>query len=131
MTEYTESGYVTVILTANDTTQSELRPKELTLPANPEDLDARWALVAKHSLAFGGPFTLDVHRANGNDWSGVLTTGPFTTATLPSYIGLSGPSNYSFHENGQTLHLLSHNQGGGVRDLWFNKLPKREVFVRS
>ncbi|KAH8699426.1 hypothetical protein GQ44DRAFT_718148 [Phaeosphaeriaceae sp. PMI808] len=131
MIEYTESGYITVILTANDTTQSEVRPKELTLPAKPGDSDAHWALVGKYSFAFGGPFTLDVHRAYGNDWSGVLTTGPFTTATLPSSIGLSGPSNYSFHEKGRTLHLLSDLEGGGVRDLWFKKLPEREVFVHS
>ncbi|KAF2993700.1 hypothetical protein E8E13_002472 [Curvularia kusanoi] len=131
LTEYTESGYITVILTANDTTESEKRPKDLTLPAKPGDSDVRWALIGKYSLAFGGPFTLDVRRAYGNDWSGVLTTGPFTTATLPSYIGLSSSSNYSFHEKGRTLHLLSDLEGGGIRDLWFEKLPERDVFVQS
>ena len=129
MTTYTESGYLTVIITANDTTEADVQPKDLFLPANPEDSDERWALVGKHSLAFGGPFTLDVHHSYGDNWSGVLNSGPFIAATLPSSVGVSGSSNYSIHEDGQTLRLLIDLGGGAIRDAWFKKLPKHEVFV--
>jgi hypothetical protein len=129
MTEYTESGYLTVVLTSNDTTEADMRPKELTLPAQLGESDARSALVAKHSLAFGRPFTLEVHDAHEDDWNSVLNSGPFITATLPSYIGGSTFSNYSFHEKGRTLRLLSDLPGGDTRDLWFGKLLKHRFSV--
>jgi hypothetical protein len=128
---YTESGYLSVIITANDTTEADVRPKDLFLPANPKDSDERWALVGKHSLAFSGPFTLDVHHAYGNNWSGVLNSGPFIAATLPSSVGASGSSNYSFHEEGRTLRLLIDLGGGAIRDAWFKKLPKHKCLFRQ
>jgi hypothetical protein len=121
MIEYTHSGYVMVIITANDTTEAEKRPKELTLPAKPTDSDSRWALVGKYSLAFGGPFNIDEERS-------ILKTGPFTTATLPSYIGQEHTSNYSFHENGQVLHSVVELGGGNHFDNWYKKLPIHDVF---
>jgi hypothetical protein len=128
---YTESGYLSVIITANDTTEADVRPKDLFLPANPKDSDERWALVGKHSLAFSGPFTLDVHHAYGNNWSGVLNSEPFIAATLPSSVGASGSSNYSFHEEGRTLRLLIDLGGGAIRDAWFKKLPKHKCLFRQ
>ncbi|KAK7981535.1 hypothetical protein PG996_009239 [Apiospora saccharicola] len=55
---YSETRYNSFIITANDTTQPEYRPKNLTLPAKPTDPVAEWAIVAQHSLAAGGPFVL-------------------------------------------------------------------------
>ena len=49
--------------------------------------------------------------------------------TLPSSVGVSGSSNYSIHEDGQTLRLLIDLGGGAIRDARFKKLPKHEVFV--
>lgn len=121
---YTPSGYLSVILTANDKTEPDKRPKELTLPAKSTDSDAQWALVAKYSLAFAGPFQIEDEGCCDNiNPCGVLIAGPFTTATLPSYIGLSLSNNYTFYENGQVLHLLGGVGGGYVQDLWFTKLP--------
>lgn len=128
---YTESGYLSVIITADETTEADVRPKDLFLPANPKDSDERWALVGKHSLAFSGPFTLDVHHAYENNWSGVLNSGPFIAATLPSSVGASGSSNYSFHKEGRTLRLLIDLGGGAIRDAWFKKLPKHKCLFRQ
>ena len=124
MVEYTPSGYHTVIITANDTTEAEKRPKELTLPAKVTDPDSRWALVGKYSLAFGGPFNVD-------DEESILTTGPYTTATLPSYIGQEHTRNYSFHENGQVLHSTLELGGGYRFENWYKKLPAHYVFSSS
>ncbi|RWA10076.1 hypothetical protein EKO27_g5024 [Xylaria grammica] len=42
---YTQSGYNNFIITANDTTQPEVRPRELSLPAQLTDPASRWALT--------------------------------------------------------------------------------------
>ncbi|KAI0906368.1 hypothetical protein F4823DRAFT_607589, partial [Ustulina deusta] len=55
---YTKAGYHNLIITANDNTQADIRPRELSLPARPTDLDSRWAMVGKYSLAAAGPFKL-------------------------------------------------------------------------
>ena len=59
MDTYTKSGYLIVIITGKDTTEADVRPKKLLLPANLGDSDERCALVGKHSSAFGRLFTLD------------------------------------------------------------------------
>ncbi|KAK7928269.1 hypothetical protein PG985_005267 [Apiospora marii] len=55
---YSPSAYNSFIITANDTTQPQYRPKTVTLPARPTDPEAAWATIAQHSLAAGGPFEL-------------------------------------------------------------------------
>ncbi|KAF9878800.1 hypothetical protein CkaCkLH20_03700 [Colletotrichum karsti] len=74
---WTSSGHLSFIVTSNDTTEADVRPKELSLPAKPTDPDSRWALVGQHSLAVlattqfteitscGGE---GEKRINGRDW---------------------------------------------------------------
>ncbi|KAH9203725.1 hypothetical protein DL95DRAFT_138614 [Leptodontidium sp. 2 PMI_412] len=87
MSLFTLNGYSALIVTANDATEPEKRPKELSLPASPSDPDSRWALVGKYSIAGGGPFHLsNITSGSRNDREGLAgtVTGTFLAATLPS-----------------------------------------------
>lgn len=55
---YSPSGYNSFIITANDKTECEYRPTDVSLPAQRGDSEVTWATIAQHSLAAGGPFCI-------------------------------------------------------------------------
>lgn len=78
---YTSSGYMSAVLTASD---AQLRPSELTLPAQESQTTEHWAEVGKHSLRYAEPF----HDSNdGSCLKGEVMHGPLLTATRPSWVG--------------------------------------------
>ncbi|KAI1269912.1 hypothetical protein F5Y18DRAFT_422872 [Xylariaceae sp. FL1019] len=117
---YTEAGYNTFIMTANDTTQTSVRPRGLTLPAKPTDTDGQWALVGKYSLGAAGPFTI----LPGNDGADQGTMiNHYTTATLPSWVGLNVTNYFQFFDQ-CTLHVLQTYFGDElVQTVFFKRLP--------
>ncbi|WYZ43359.1 hypothetical protein EsH8_VI_001058 [Colletotrichum jinshuiense] len=152
---YSASGYISFIITANDTTQTDVRPREVTLPAQPGDSNDTWALVAQHSLGVGGTYSLSnitcdggkgkggkynqawkdwVNKGKGWGWgassagpSGLLTVNS-TTATLPSYVGGQLVNTFEFTED-CSKHVLVADFGGAYQTVWFYRLPQLGVFA--
>ncbi|KAL0944793.1 uncharacterized protein CTRU02_202680 [Colletotrichum truncatum] len=145
---YSPSGHISFVITANDTTQTDVRPKQVSLPAKPTDPDHLWALVAQHSLGVFGNYRFsDVNCDGGNGkkcnkgkgWygqgkdckngpSGVLTVD-VTSATLPSYVGLQLVNTFEFTDD-CNKHVLKADFGGGlVQTVWFYRLPQKNVFA--
>ncbi|KAK6828441.1 hypothetical protein PG987_011782 [Apiospora arundinis] len=164
---YSATQYNSFIITANDTTQPEFRPKNLTLPAKPSDPIAEWAIVAQHSLAAGGPFVLanvtlpnnqgkqnkypcnhvagegeggyykrdegygekkkeekhdHQHRYSGPVGPSGVMHIHFTTATLPSWVGLNLTNQFEFFDD-CNVHVLQTYFGDVVQTVFFNRLP--------
>ncbi|KAF6810890.1 hypothetical protein CPLU01_15218 [Colletotrichum plurivorum] len=167
---YAASGQISFIITANDTTQAEFRPKDVSLPAKPTDSNNTWALVAQHSLGVYGNFRLSNLNCSGEDGnkdkkgdkgkrgqdkkedgkdqkkkdgkdnkdcdlggkgkgpSGLLTVD-VTSATLPSYVGLTLPNTFGFTDD-CSKHFLRADFGGGlVQTVWFHRLPQQDIFA--
>ncbi|PVH77272.1 hypothetical protein DL98DRAFT_517387 [Cadophora sp. DSE1049] len=125
---YTDNGYNTFIVTANDTTEPEKRPKELNLSASPSDPDSRWALVGKYSVAASGP----IHISNVTDRSGKDREGPsgvvtrtFSMATLPSWVGRWITYTFHFYDDCQVFNLQQSLGVDVLQTAWFHKLPSQ------
>ncbi|KAH9905672.1 hypothetical protein F4778DRAFT_727100 [Xylariomycetidae sp. FL2044] len=151
----TASGYNAFILTANDTTEHDLRPLDPMLPAaddNYDDDDRTWALVARHSLATGGPFKLfnltdsspppdddvDVDDndgvsdsdSDGGSVGGGGAWGPagtvefsFTTSTLRGYVGSSVAGYFEFFDDCSVKVLRTWLGPDLVQTVFFRRLP--------
>ncbi|KAK2028121.1 hypothetical protein LX32DRAFT_640252 [Colletotrichum zoysiae] len=141
---YAPSGHISFVITANDTTQADVRPKGVSLPAKPTDSDHDWALVAQHSLGVFGNYRFSEVNCNGGDGkgkgeygkgknskkgpSGVLTVD-VTSATLPSYVGLELVNTFEFTDD-CSKHVLKADFGGGlVQTVWFYRLPQQNVLA--
>ncbi|KAH6716340.1 hypothetical protein BKA61DRAFT_341809 [Leptodontidium sp. MPI-SDFR-AT-0119] len=125
MSLWTPNGYNALIVTANDTTEPEKRPIELTQPASPSDSDSRWALVGKYSIAGGGPFHLsNVTDGCSKDREGPAgtVTGTFLTATLPSRIG-PYTFTFKFYDHCKVWNLRQRVGDDKLRVAWYYKLP--------
>lgn len=128
---YAPSGYLSFIITANDTTQPEKRPTTVSLPAQPDDPVEVWATVAQNSLAAGGPFeVLNATDGNGNATYGNSTDGPFgtarsefETATLPAWVGFSLDNEFAFHDDCNTHVLYSRFSADTLQTVWFYRKP--------
>ncbi|KAH9233087.1 hypothetical protein K456DRAFT_1868687 [Colletotrichum gloeosporioides 23] len=148
---YAPSGHISFVITANDTTQADVRPKDVSLPAKPTDSEHDWALVAQHSLGVFGNYRFSNVTCDGGDDkrgkrgdkgkgkdakgenckkgpSGVLTVD-VTSATLPSYVGLELVNTFEFTDD-CSKHMLKADFGGGlVQTVWFYRLPQKDVFA--
>lgn len=126
MADYTPDGHHSFIITANDTTQPEDRPKRLTLPASPSEPDYLWAIVAQHSLAAGGSFHLSNvtsgTREEQTGLSGVLIVNT-RTATLPSWVGIELINEFKFYDE-CNVHYLKSSFGDELHTVYFYKLPE-------
>ncbi|KAI0509194.1 hypothetical protein F5B22DRAFT_649243 [Xylaria bambusicola] len=122
---YAETGYSSLIMTANDTTQRAVRPTELELPAHSTDNIARWALVGQYSLSTGGPFELhpDKDTHNGAPLFTGAITNHITTATLPSLVGRSENSLFEFFGEDCNGHILRYRFADLLQTVYFQRLP--------
>ncbi|KAK8118441.1 uncharacterized protein PG998_003067 [Apiospora kogelbergensis] len=137
LSTYTESGYNEFIITANDTTQPQFRPRALTQPAKPTDSNNTWALVGQHSLAAGGTFSVINVTGGRSACSGAAATtsgprgtfiGNYTTATLPSWVGLNITQQFEFFDN-CNVHMLRSQEGPDVEEVvWFYRRPVHKVY---
>jgi hypothetical protein len=125
LTSYAPSGHVSFVITANDITEPQKRPRDLSLPAKPTDPDSKWALVGKYSLGAGGTFSLSdvVCGSNQNGPAGIQTL-KVTSATLPSWVGLQLANQFEFYDN-CNLHVLNTTFGDAKQSVWFYRLREK------
>ncbi|KAH7047402.1 hypothetical protein B0J12DRAFT_741323 [Macrophomina phaseolina] len=133
---YAPSGYFSYDVTANDTTQPEFRPRNVSLPAQPGDSVNAWATIAQHSLGGGGPFTLvnvtEGSNNNATTWSnGTSSDGirgtqlsTFRSATLPALVGVTLENEFEFFDRCDVHMLRSSPAPGTVQTAFFYRLPE-------
>ena len=111
---YSRSGFMSATLASTD---PEDRPANLTFPPQAGQSDESWAIVAKHTLAYAGPFEVS-DRIPATTTSGQIFHGPLTVANVPSWIGARQERNYTFHDDGNLLKIVSKRDGGYGGVLW-------------
>ncbi|KAI4953672.1 hypothetical protein J4E91_002520 [Alternaria rosae] len=120
---YTESGFMSATITA---TEPEFRPN-LTFPYQPNDSDADWALVGKHSIGYAGPYSVN-EELPATETEGQIFHGPLTVANVPTWAGQKAKRNYTIvevEENGEEVKYLKigSERGNGYRGiLWWKKV---------
>ncbi|KAL1636099.1 hypothetical protein SLS56_001451 [Neofusicoccum ribis] len=122
---YTSSGYNSFVITANDTTQPEYRPKNISLPAQPDDPVELWATVAQHSLGVGGTFEIinatDSRNGTADGPAGTVR-GTFTTATLPAWVGFVLDNEFEFVDGCDKHVLRARFSADTLQTVWFYRL---------
>jgi hypothetical protein len=107
-------------------TEAQYRPPGLDFKPKPGDNDADWALVAKYTTSYAGPFSLvERERDEAGRLNGLLTHGPLTFAWVPSIVQSRQMRNYTiYHEDGETLLRLSsrRDENKATGYLWWKKL---------
>jgi len=104
-------------------TEPEFRPGNLTFPFLPEQSDADWALVGKHSIGYAGPLSVNT-QLPANKTNGQVFHGPLTVANVPSMFNATHRRNYTVVErsDGTYLRIGSQREGGFTGELWWKKL---------
>ncbi|KAL1639090.1 hypothetical protein SLS58_008292 [Diplodia intermedia] len=136
---YDPSGYNSFIITANDTTEPERRPRTVSLPAQPDDPVDVWATIAQHSLAVGGPFYIVNATAAGAGGGDGSTYGngsysstdgptgfvrePIETSTLPAWVGGEFLNAFAFYDGCDTHSLISNPTEDSEQTVWFYRRP--------
>ncbi|KAF2846947.1 hypothetical protein T440DRAFT_218470 [Plenodomus tracheiphilus IPT5] len=121
---YTATGFVSATITA---TEPSLRPQNLTFPFRPNDTDADWALVGKHSIGYAGPVRINP-ALPANETQGQIFHGPLIVANVPSLAGERQTRNYSIvdqWEEGKWVRYLKigSERGNGNRGvLWWKRV---------
>jgi hypothetical protein len=107
-------------------TEPSFRPPQLTFPFSPNDTDADWALVGKHSIGYAGPLRLS-DAIPANETHGQVFHGPLQVANVPSWVGQSHRRNYTItEEGGETFLTIGSERGGGFTGVLVWKLVKKE-----
>ncbi|EKD17583.1 uncharacterized protein L3040_006704 [Drepanopeziza brunnea f. sp. 'multigermtubi'] len=121
---YTASGFMSATITA---TEPELRPDGLTFPYLPNQSDADWALVGRHSIGYAGPLSINTDLP-ANETHGQLFHGPLTVANVPSMVGIEQRRNYTVFEvveDGVKVRYvrIGSERGNGFRgELWWRRI---------
>ncbi|KAK8115665.1 hypothetical protein PG984_012167 [Apiospora sp. TS-2023a] len=135
---FTPNGYAALLVTANDTTRPDLRPKFLNQNDLASGNDTEWAKIGKYSIAGAGPYRLSnasTVEAGGDkgeeeyEFEGPqgTQTGNFFTSTLPSR---EGPYEFTFkfYKSCRVWNLHQPIGGGLERVVWYEKLPDQQVY---
>jgi hypothetical protein len=103
-------------------TEPAFRPA-LTFPYKPNDTDADWAAVGRHSIGYAGPLRINT-ALPANETNGQVWHGPLTVANVPTWVGESQPRNYSIVDVGGEKYLrIGSQRGGGFTGvLWWKKI---------
>ena len=117
---------MSAVLTATD---PELRPSELTLPAQDNQTDHEWAEVGRHTLAYAGPFYFDESKVSVDGLSGEIIHGPLLTSTLPTFVGSCQHRQFQFTEDGKYLTLVGDLGNGIIDNLKWERLERSISFV--
>ncbi|KAF6833670.1 hypothetical protein CPLU01_05391 [Colletotrichum plurivorum] len=139
---WSPSGHLSFVVTSNDTTEADVRPRELTLPAKPTDPDSRWALVGQHSIAVlaTSQFT-EITSCGGKPRGGrgkkqQCEKGPAGTlvndvisATLPSWVGLKLVNEFEFYDDCNVQVQRSQVAPDLVQTVWFYRRPQVQIFA--
>lgn len=124
--EYTRTGYMSTILTA---TTPDLRPKGLTIPAEPDQSNTSWAIIGQHALAYAGPFQFNNAFLGTNATHGQIVHGPLISSTLPSYVNTFQHRSYTFYDDAETLNLSADLGEGIVANLWWKRLARNFAYT--
>jgi hypothetical protein len=118
---YTAEGWMSATITA---TEPEFRPN-LTFPYQPNDTDADWAAVGRHSIGYAGPLRLS-NAIPANETNGQVFHGPLVVANVPTWVGQNQRRNYTVVELGGESYLkIGSERGGGYTGtLWWQKINK-------
>jgi hypothetical protein len=118
---YTATGWMSATITA---TEPEFRPN-LTFPYQPNDTDADWAAVGRHSIGYAGPLRLS-DAIPANETNGQVFHGPLTVANVPTWVGANQRRNYTIVEEGgeKYLKIGSERGGGYTGTLWWKKVKE-------
>lgn len=105
-------------------TEPAFRPN-LTFPYQPNDTDADWAAVGRHSIGYAGPLRLS-DAIPASESSGQVFHGPLTVANVPTWVGQSHRRNYTVvEEGGETFLKIGSERGGGFTGvLWWKRVVK-------
>ncbi|KAK8085820.1 hypothetical protein PG997_007091 [Apiospora hydei] len=141
---FTPNGYAALLVTANDTTKPDLRPRFLTQNDYASGNDTEWAKIGKYSIAGVGPYHLSNVTWPGYDCGDKgkkaevkmdeefegpegIQTGSFFSSTLPSR---EGPYEFAFkfYESCHVWNLHQPVGGGLERVAWYEKLPDQQVY---
>ncbi|KAF2820290.1 hypothetical protein CC86DRAFT_119209 [Ophiobolus disseminans] len=116
---YTADGWMSATITA---TEPEFRPN-LTFPYQPNDTDADWSAVGRHSIGYAGPLRLS-NAIPANETNGQVFHGPLTVANVPTWVGANQRRNYTVIEAGgeKYLKIGSERGGGYTGTLWWKKV---------
>ncbi|KAH7390964.1 Lipocalin-like domain-containing protein [Phaeosphaeria sp. MPI-PUGE-AT-0046c] len=116
---YTATGFMSATITA---TEPEYRPN-LTFPFQPNDTDADWAAVGRHSIGYAGPLRIS-DAIPANKTNGQVFHGPLTVANVPTWVGANQRRNYTIiQEGGATLLKIGSERGGGYTGtLWWKRI---------
>ncbi|KAK8015405.1 Lipocalin-like domain-containing protein [Apiospora arundinis] len=126
---FTPNGWCALLVSANDTTMPDLRPRFLDQSNITSGTDADWANIGKYSIAGAGPYRLSNVTSScraGEGPQGVVT-GNFITSTLPSREGLFD-LNFKFYESCHVWNLHQYIGGGLERVVWYEKQPDQQVY---
>ncbi|KAH7086278.1 Lipocalin-like domain-containing protein [Paraphoma chrysanthemicola] len=116
---YTAAGWMSATITA---TEPEFRPN-VTFPFRPNETDAEWAAVGRHSIGYAGPFRVNTELP-ANKTNGQLFHGPLYVANVPTLVGQNHRRNYTVvEEGGETYLRIGSERGGGFTGtLWWKKV---------
>lgn len=120
---YTATGFMSATITA---TEKAFRPA-VQFPFQPNETDAEWALVGKHSIGYSGPFRINTDLP-ASKTEGQVFHGPLTVANVPTMVGQLHKRNYTVverEEDGKSITYLKigSERGGGYRGvLWWRRL---------
>ncbi|KAH6909076.1 Lipocalin-like domain-containing protein [Coprinopsis sp. MPI-PUGE-AT-0042] len=120
---YSAEGWMSATITA---TEPEFRPN-LTFPYQPNDTDADWAAVGRHSIGYAGPLRLS-DAIPANKTNGQVFHGPLVVANVPTWVGQNQRRNYTVIEDGDESYLkIGSERGGGYTGtLWWKKIKTTE-----
>ncbi|ORY58698.1 Lipocalin-like domain-containing protein [Pseudomassariella vexata] len=115
---YHKYGY----MSANTmSTVPEFRPEGLTWPPQDNQTDLDWATVARHTLGYSGPFSINQSTAN----TGFITHGPLYVADIPSWVGTEQLRPYTLTKGKEETILrftLINDENGRESNLYWKKL---------
>ncbi|KAK3998189.1 hypothetical protein QBC44DRAFT_805 [Cladorrhinum sp. PSN332] len=113
---YSPTGWVTTTMRSNDPT---LLPQNLAYPPQEGQLDSDWAMIGRSSLAYAGPYTVNVTSKT----TGSIAHGPLIAGSIPSTMGNVLVRNYTIVKiEGETFIELSFITGTALNVLWWRQL---------
>ncbi|KAK4195468.1 Lipocalin-like domain-containing protein [Triangularia verruculosa] len=120
---YTRYGYMSAVM---NSMEPEKRPSNLTWPPNEQGNVEDWALIAKSSLSYSGPFSLNT-SVPLTKYSGQVLHGPVVTGSMPSMVGVVQRRNYTVVERDGEVYLsiaVITTQVGARSEIWWRRVAK-------
>jgi hypothetical protein len=92
---YHPSGYMSATMASTNTT---VRPQNISYPFSKTDSLADWALVGQHTLSYAGPYSFT--GRNEGEMRGEVKHGPLFVANVPNWVGSDQLRNFTLVREG-------------------------------